>query len=100
MLFRSNLSGILLDLRRQFPAVRIDSLRDLYAATGNRSYLYYEDDSAGRFVFFPEHLPSQYMRQLIAAELGMPQWDWRLSGREERLLATTADAAALLAAHR
>lgn len=30
----------------------------------------------------PKPLPSQFMRRKLSAALGMPEWDWRKSGRE------------------
>ncbi len=93
-----NVDGPLPRLRQQFSALRIESLQELRIRTLNRSYLYYEDCSAGSWVFFPESLPSQYMRRLIAETLGISQWDWRSSGRQEALLATRTEVASLLSA--
>lgn len=90
--------GLLRQLKRQFSGLPVESLRELGTATRNRPYLYCEDRSAGGWVFFPEFLPSQYMRRLIAETLGISNWDWRCSGREEALLATRTEVAGLLSA--
>jgi diadenosine tetraphosphate (Ap4A) HIT family hydrolase len=90
--------GLLPQLKGQFPSLSVESLRELGLATRNRSYLYYEDWSAGCWLFFPPFLPSQYMRRLIADALGISEWDWRRSGRDEALLATRTEVASLLCA--
>ena len=90
--------GVLRQLRDQFPHKRVGSLLDLKEATSGASYLYYEDPSAQSWLFFPTALPSQYMRRLIAEEMGISGWDWRSSGREEAFLATRSEVAKLLSA--
>jgi diadenosine tetraphosphate (Ap4A) HIT family hydrolase len=83
--------GILPRLKAQFPHVPLDSMADLRRASSGASYLYFEDPSSQEWLFFPKSLPSQYMRRLIAGAAGIPEWDWRKSGREDLLLATRAE---------
>jgi diadenosine tetraphosphate (Ap4A) HIT family hydrolase len=51
-------------------------------------YLYFETRSGQQYVYEVEQLPSQFMRRLIAAELGHRPWDWRAAGFEESLVST------------
>jgi diadenosine tetraphosphate (Ap4A) HIT family hydrolase len=54
------------------------------------SYLYYQDLDSREYVCPVDHLPSQYMRRLLAETLGRPNWDWRECHQEGALLSTIA----------
>jgi diadenosine tetraphosphate (Ap4A) HIT family hydrolase len=71
-----------------FPFEKVSNLRDLKRVQRGKSYLYYESVRGNRYVFYPPFIPSQYIRRLLAEALGIQGWDWRQSGREERLLRT------------
>ncbi|HEV2491893.1 MAG TPA: HIT domain-containing protein [Terriglobia bacterium] len=58
------------------------------ALGSNGSYLYYQDFDAREYATRVDHLPSQYMRKLLADMLGQNNWDWRECGREDALLST------------
>jgi diadenosine tetraphosphate (Ap4A) HIT family hydrolase len=91
---------VLAKLKGQFPYRPIGSLLGLKSATSSKSYLYCENSRAQSRLFFPTSLPSQFMRRLIAEAAGIPQWDWRQSGREDALLATRNEVlTALSSAH-
>ncbi len=51
-----------------------------------KPYLYYEDAQLARYMFEVEYLPSQYIRRVLADELGKRDWDWREAGREPGFL--------------
>lgn len=51
-------------------------------------YLYYQDKDEKNYLFETGPLPSQYMRKLIANEIGTQNWNWRTAGKEDRLLRT------------
>jgi diadenosine tetraphosphate (Ap4A) HIT family hydrolase len=81
--------GVLARLQRRFRGSRIESLSAIGGCLPRRSsYLFFENASGDRFVFPVRHLPSQYMRQLIAKSIGKDQWDWRASQYEPELIAT------------
>ena len=89
--------AVLLKLQGQFPFRRIESILDLSTAEQGESYLYFEERAGHSWLFFPKVLPSQYLRRLAAESLGITQWDWRQSGREDTFLATRAEVLATLA---
>ena len=77
------------ELKESFPCRKLETLADLAVDSDGKSpYLFYEDTDHNRYRFSVGNLPSQYMRRLVAESLGIPDWDWRAAGREERLLAT------------
>ncbi len=81
--------GVLEILSQRFRGVPISSISNINECIPvNVSYLFFEDASSQRLVFPVGHLPSQYMRQLIASSIGKKAWDWRGCGREPELLAT------------
>ncbi len=53
-------------------------------------YFFYESNSGGRYLFeVPEIVPSQYIRQIIAAKIEKPErWDWRTCLGIDELLRT------------
>jgi hypothetical protein len=54
------------------------SLEEIHLVTQGRPYLYYEEDNHMTVNIGPQRLPSQYMRRVIAAAIGIEdQWDWR-----------------------
>jgi diadenosine tetraphosphate (Ap4A) HIT family hydrolase len=76
-------------LKLRFPYVELTTLSEISKrGAGLSSYLLYQDLNARPYVFDTGNLPSQYMRKLLADELGNQNWDWRTAGREERLLTT------------
>jgi len=76
-------------LKLRFPCTELTDLKEIRErSTGLASYLFYRDSHARHYVFDTGPLPSQYMRKLIADAQANEHWDWRIAGREERLLAT------------
>jgi diadenosine tetraphosphate (Ap4A) HIT family hydrolase len=76
-------------LKSRFPYAELTHLSEISRqSAGLPSYLFYQDSDAKLYLFDTGPLPSQYMRKLLADALGKEEWDWRTSGREERLLAT------------
>jgi hypothetical protein len=76
----------------------VSNLPELKRIEPHKSYLYYESVRGSKYVLHPPHIPSQYIRRLLAEALGIERWDWRQCGSEEKLLSTLTDAARLLAA--
>ena len=52
------------------------------------SYLFFEDSRELRYVFPVQHIPSQYLRKLIAEQIGKTDWDWRRCGFEPEIVST------------
>jgi diadenosine tetraphosphate (Ap4A) HIT family hydrolase len=76
-------------LKSRFPFKEIRDLTEIrMESDGLSAYLLYRDSHGTAYVFKADNLPSQYMRKLLAQALGEHEWDWRHSGKEERLLAT------------
>jgi diadenosine tetraphosphate (Ap4A) HIT family hydrolase len=76
-------------LKLRFPYTELAHLNEIRKpSAGLSSYLLYQDSHARHYLFDTGPLPSQYMRKLLADALGNQDWDWRIAGREERLLAT------------
>ncbi len=80
--------GVLKKLAQTFSGYRVEHFSDIGNVIGDSSYLLFEDRGGDRWVFSVSSLESQYMRKLIAASIGKPEWDWRSTGREPELLAT------------
>lgn len=83
-----------LDVRAQVSAVTswqstdhdLDALRGL---VGDREYLIYEAPTGERLLTTTSSgLPSQLLRQVFAAGLGIPDWNWRSDPAIERIRAT------------
>lgn len=82
-------SGVLGVLTRTFDGSRVRQLADIEnTVSRDSSYLFFEDGSAQRYVFPVNHLPSQYMRKLVAGCIGKLNWNWRDSGHESELIST------------
>jgi len=76
-------------LKSRFPYAELTHLSEISKqSAGLPSYLFYQDSHARLFLFDTGPLPSQYMRKVLADALGKDDWDWRIAGREERLLTT------------
>lgn len=76
-------------LRERFALSALGSLSKLQTAVPpERSYLFFEDTNANRFITVADYLPSQYMRKLLADSIGKSDWDWREVGFEPELLRT------------
>jgi diadenosine tetraphosphate (Ap4A) HIT family hydrolase len=76
-------------LKSRFAYVELSRLDEISKrSTGLSSYLFYQDSHARAYLFDTGPLPSQYMRKLLADAQGNRDWDWRIAGREERLLST------------
>ena len=56
-------------LKKAFRYDQIGGLLDLKLLDEKASYLYYKDVAGKQYVFHTEHLPSQYMRRLLAQAL-------------------------------
>jgi len=68
-------------IRKKFKSRKISKLSQLSSyARRDMPYFYYENQKGERFVFkFNEVVPSQYLRQVLAVKLGVPEkWDWRV----------------------
>jgi diadenosine tetraphosphate (Ap4A) HIT family hydrolase len=86
------------ELTRAFPFERISDFTDLGEIQPGRSYLYYESLDGSKHVFYPESIPSQHIRRLLAEALANHDWDWRRYGKEEDLFTTFSQASQLFAA--
>jgi diadenosine tetraphosphate (Ap4A) HIT family hydrolase len=78
-------------IRSDFVGRPIGSVTDLHCqAACGIPYLYYEDASGQSYVFdVSVELPSQYLRRLLAKQLGVSdRWNWRVFPEVERLRAT------------
>jgi hypothetical protein len=64
---------------RKFPHAEIGSMSDLSASWfRDRPYLFLQTNEGRRFVYDAGIVPSQYVRRIVTAELGMPErWHWR-----------------------
>jgi diadenosine tetraphosphate (Ap4A) HIT family hydrolase len=82
-------NGVLGILTEKFAGTAIRGLGDLKNRVGRKlPYLFFRDRLGQRFVFPVEHLPSQYMRKLIAESSGEAEWDWRNSSWEPDIIST------------
>jgi inosine/xanthosine triphosphate pyrophosphatase family protein/diadenosine tetraphosphate (Ap4A) HIT family hydrolase len=79
---------------KKFPHVQIGALAELGPLARQKGYLFLQTNEGDRYVYDAGVVPSQYVRKIITAELGMPErWHWReYLGLEElkRTLATLA----------
>jgi diadenosine tetraphosphate (Ap4A) HIT family hydrolase len=81
--------SVLSFLTRTFKLSRVHHLADIGSTvTQGSSYLFFEDATSQRYVVPVNHLPSQYMRKLVAESIGRANWNWRDSGRESELIST------------
>ena len=71
--------NLLSHLKKTFGGYKADSISDLAKMyTQRKAYLAYQESDSQLFVFQPSLIPSQYMRQLIAVTLAIPnKYDWR-----------------------
>ncbi len=79
-LFPVNLSKLPLVLEREFEEIaEIGSLKDLMGVHEQKvPYLYIASQELGHHAYAAPILPRQYLRQVMASEIGVPeQWDWR-----------------------
>ena len=57
-----------------------------------KSYIYVQDNKLVRYIVSGKIIPSQYIRQIIACQLGIPdKWDWRLHYGEENMKRSLLD---------
>src|SRR5207253_2975641 len=74
-------------LRQQFDEQRITGFDELRASTAaGRPYLFYQGRDGDRYLYEVGVLPSQFMRRLVADEIGSANWDWRGVNVEPALL--------------
>jgi diadenosine tetraphosphate (Ap4A) HIT family hydrolase len=85
------------ELIQRFLFERVSNLSELKKIHPGKSYLYYESVHGEKYVFYPEFIPSQFVRRLLAEAVGVLEWDWRQCGREAELLNTLANTRRLLA---
>lgn len=66
-------------LKDKFPFRKIKNFKELQdQKEKNKPYLFVQDNNGNRYIYDVEVVPSQYIRQIIAKELGMPEkWHWR-----------------------
>ena len=82
-------NGVLELVRKSHDARRIAGFENIKQVVPvGYSYLYFEDCTEQEYASPVRHIPSQYMRKLVAASIGKSEWDWRSTGREPELLAT------------
>jgi diadenosine tetraphosphate (Ap4A) HIT family hydrolase len=82
-------TDLVADLKRRFalrPILGIERIGETIDRTD--SYLYYRDLESNDYACRVDHLPSQYIRRLLAETLGKSDWDWRAYGREAALVST------------
>lgn len=53
-----------------------------------RPYLYIEESSGEKKIFFTEHLPSQFVRRIISSHIKSAEWDWTHRPVNNNFLAT------------
>ncbi|MFX0196174.1 MAG: hypothetical protein ACFFCW_08630 [Candidatus Hodarchaeota archaeon] len=77
-------------LSKHFPCRPISSFAELQdVAMARIPYLYIETGPEERYVFKVGVIPRQYLRQVVCAELGLPQlWDWRRYPFHDRIRQT------------
>lgn len=74
-------------LKQRFPYVQLGQLNQISdLCTDLPCYLLYQDSKERIYLFNTGPLPSQYMRKLLADALGVQDWDWRSTARDEKLL--------------
>jgi hypothetical protein len=71
-------SDITRRLKASHELVQIEGLHDLRGQRRlNQSYLYFENQRQENFIIRDASVPSQYLRRVIADELGLSDlWDW------------------------
>lgn len=64
---------------KNLPHVSISRMRDLAGLKGrDQGYLFLQANDGRRFAYHAGIVPSQYVRKIITAQLGMPErWHWR-----------------------
>ena len=69
---------------------RIDKFEDIANQLMiNQSYIYFENQDQGKFIFDDVSVPSQYLRRVIAEELGISdQWDYAIFPFEQKVIST------------
>jgi ATP adenylyltransferase len=64
----------------------LSSIEEIHSMTQGRPYLYFEADNCMTVSIGPQRLPSQYMRRVIAAAVGLDdKWDWRKNPYREKI---------------
>lgn len=77
--------------RLSSPLIPVDSISHIPELIGGQScnYLFVRDVDGKQYLVKPQIYPSQYVRQVIAANIGIPQlWDWREHPRQELVIST------------
>lgn len=74
---------------------RLERIAGLHEVAGqgllNQSYIYFENQREEKFIIRDPAVPSQYLRRMIAEELGSPDsWDWAVFTFEENARKTSA----------
>jgi diadenosine tetraphosphate (Ap4A) HIT family hydrolase len=77
-------------LKREYPCRQIKDYAELKEqADRNAPYFLVETREGDRLVFDAPNAPSQYLRRLLAAGLGVPQrWNWRSFPESDRVVST------------
>lgn len=83
-------TDILPYIQKNFHGRKINSLYELRQQKGSLGYFYYENQRKEQYIFeLNERVPSQYLRQVIAAQVGVPEnWDWRAFPFRDKVLRT------------
>lgn len=77
-------------LKEKFSYKKIESLKELQEQKiKNKPYLFVQDNNKDRYIYEVEVIPSQYIRQIIAKELGIGnRWHWRSYIGEQEFMDT------------
>lgn len=76
-------------LKQQFPPHSVPRLRELPGCLPpGCSYLYFQDENARAAAFPVDNIPSQYVRRVLAAQIGKDSWDWKSTWAEPEFIAT------------
>jgi diadenosine tetraphosphate (Ap4A) HIT family hydrolase len=73
---------------RRFPPTTRGTLEDVYEKATAPSYLLLGKQLHDMQLSVADSIPSQFIRRLIATELGRQQWDWRLLSRRQCFVET------------
>ncbi len=80
---------LLPQIKSNFVSRKINSISDLRKNWKNKTpYLFYENNAGKLFTFDVTFVASQYLRIILAKELGLNNWDWRKNFGKTKMLNT------------